>query len=242
MSLAARQREFIASLFAEGGSAPRGVAVYRASVAANLAAALEATYPVVRRLVGEHFFAEAARRFALAEPSTSGDLADYGAGLAAFLEGYAPAAPLAWLADVARLEWACHECARAPDAPAFDFAALSRVPDDRYPALRFTLHPSVRLVQSPHPIAAIHEANAADRDGTPARAAGPDHLVVRRGDEGPVVETVPAHEWLFLDGLARGESLGAASALLPPGVAATFLEGALARYVARGIVCGFAAP
>jgi hypothetical protein len=242
MSLAARQREFIAALFDEAAPAPRGLAVYRDSVAANLAAALEATYPVVRRLVGAPFFSEAARRFALAGPSTSGDLAEYGAGFASFLERYAPASQLAWLADVARLEWACHECARAPAAPAFDFAALSRVAPDGYPSLRFTLHPAVRLVRSPHPIAAIHEANAADRDGTPARTLGADHVVVRRHDEAAVVETVPAHEWIFLEALARGESLGAASARLPVGIAEQFLETALARYVARGIVCGFTAP
>jgi hypothetical protein len=242
MSLAGRQREFLAALFDEAPAVPRGLDVYRASVAANLAGALEATYPVVRRLVGAHFFAEAARRFALAEPSTSGDLADYGAGFASFLAGYAPAAPLAWLADVARLEWACHECARAPVAPAFDFEGLSRVPAERYDALRLALHPSVRLLESAHPVAAIYEANAADRDGTPQRTLGPDHVVVRRADEGPVVESVPAHEWLFLASLARGESLGAASARLPAQVAAPFLEAALARYVARGIVCGFTAP
>ena len=242
MSLAARQREFIAALFDEAAPAPRGLAVYRDSVAANLAAALEAAYPVVRRLVGAPFFAEAARRFALAEPSTSGDLAGYGAGFAAFLAGYAPASTLPWLADVARLEWACHECGRAPGAPAFDFAALSRVPADRYPSLRFTLHPSVRLLRSPHPIAAIHEANAADRDGTPSRTLGPDHVVVRCVDAAAVVETLPAHEWLFLESLARGEPLGAASARLPVEIAAPFLETALARYVARGIVCAFTAP
>jgi hypothetical protein len=241
MSLAARQRDFIRSLFAEAEPQAPGLAIYRASVAANFAAALAATYPVVRRLVGAHFFAEAARRFALAEPSRSGDLDEYGAGFADFLAGYPPAASLEYLADVARLEWACHECTRAPAAPAFDFAALSRVAPDRYDTLRLTLHPAVRLLESPHPIAAIHEANAPDRDGTPARTFGADHVVVRRGAEGAVVESVPVHEWRFLNRLSRGESLGAASDALPPQVAAPFLEAALARYVARGIVCSFTA-
>lgn len=241
MSLPAQQRAFIASIFGGTEPAARGIATYRAAVAANLAAALEATYPVVRRLVGVPFFAEAARRFALAEPSTSGDLAEFGAGFASFLAAYPPAASLGYLGDVARLEWACHECARASAAPGFDFEALSRVPPGRYGELRITLHPSVRLIRSTHPIAAIHEANAPDRDGTPARTLGADHVVVRLGDEGPVVEAVPAHEWHFLERLARGDSLGAASAALPPGDAAAFLEPALARYVACAIICGFTA-
>jgi hypothetical protein len=242
MRLAAQQRDFMRGLFSDTEPAVPGLAVYRSSVAANLAGALEATYPVVRRLVGAPFFAEAARRFALAEPSASGDLDDYGAGFASFLAAYAPAASLEYLADVARLEWACHESARAPAAPAFDFESLSRVAPAGYEALRLTLHPAVRLVASSHPIAAIHEANAPGRDGTPARIQGADHVVVRRGEEGTIVEAVPAHEWRFLEGLARGESLGAASRALPGDLAQPFLATALARYVARAVVCGFTAP
>jgi hypothetical protein len=242
MSLAAQQRDFMRSLFGDAEPAVPGLAVYRSSVAANLATTLEATYPVVRRLVGASFFAEAARRFALTEPSTSGDLADYGAGFASFLGAYAPAAPLEYVADVARLEWACHESARAPSAPAFDFESLAGVAPAGYEALRFTLHPAVRLVASAHPIAAIHEANAPERDGTPARTQGADHVVVRRGEEGIVVETVPAHEWRFLERLARGETLGEAGRALPAQFAEPFLATALARYVACAIVCGFTAP
>jgi hypothetical protein len=94
------------------------------------------------------------------------------------------------------------------------------------------------LIDSPYPIAAIHAANAPTRDGIPERADGADFVMVRRVDAVARVETIPAHEWRFLDRIARGESLEAASLGAPPG----FVEGALARYVAAGIVCGFTAP
>jgi hypothetical protein len=238
-TLAGVQREFLRDVFDDRDPCEPGVVVYRSSVLANYRSALAATYPVVARLVGEAFFTEAARRFAIAHASSSGDLGDYGEGFVEFLSRYAPAASLAYLPDVARLEWACHECERAGEAPAFDFAALARVPSDRHGALRLALHPAVRLVASSHPIVAIREANAPDRDGTPSRMRGADLAVVRRVDGRAQVECVAPAEWHFLEALARGDTLGQAAASLPAQDAAAFLTEALPRHVASGIVCGF---
>ncbi len=241
-TLATQQREFARELFGEREPRTAGAAVYRSSVLANHRGALAATYPSVARLVGEVFFTAAAWRFALANASTSGDLGEYGGQFPRFLADYAPAASLPYLADVARLEWACHECERAAEPPAFDFAALSRVPAGRYGELCFTLHPAVRLVASPHPVVAIHEANAPQRDGTPSRMEGPDYALVRRVDSRARVECVPATEWQFLDAISRGESLARATARLSSQDAEGFLAQALARYVDLRIVCGFTAP
>lgn len=236
--LAELQRDFMRALFSAHPPAAAGLAVYRSSVLANLVAALEVAYPVARRLVGDAFFAEAARRYALAHASPSGDLGDYGEGFAAFLAAYPHAAALAYLPDVARLEWACHECERAPDAAPFDFAALARVPEEEYGELRFVLHPAVRLLRSAHPVCAIHAANAPGRDGVPARVEGSEFALVRRVDGHARVESISAHEWRLLERLARGETLAAASAGVPPQI----LAGGPAGYVAGGVVCGFTAP
>jgi hypothetical protein len=237
-ALAALQRDFMRALFEEGEPAAPGLGVYRASVLANFAGALEATYPVVRRLVGDAFFTEAARQYARAHPSASGDLGDYGEGFARFLAAYPHAAALEYLPDVARLEWACHECERSPEPAPFDFEALARVGPDAYAGLRLLLHPAVRLVESAYPVAAIHEANAPGRDGTPGRTEGGDFVVVRRTDARAQVKAIPAHEWRLLDRLARGETLESASRDVPR----ELIERTLARYVAEGIVCGFMAP
>jgi len=210
-ALAARQREFIEAIFGEG-EPPAALGVYRRHVLANLSGALAATYPVVARLVGPAFFDEAARRFALAYPSASGDLNEYGAGFAAFLERYEHARSLACLPDVARLEWACHESLNAPEAGAFDFAALAEVAPERYGEIRFLTHPSLRLVRSPHPIAAIWHANQPSRDGTPDRGDGAEHVVVRR-DEGELrVEAIDERAWRLIAAFAAGATLGAAGA------------------------------
>ena len=239
LALARQQRDFMRELFAEREPGDRGVAVYRSSVLANYRGALAATYPVVARLVGDAFFTEAARRYALAHASRSGDLSDYGEAFADFLAAYPPATPLAYLADVGRLEWACHECERAPQAPGFDFAALASVAADRYGGLRFALAPCVRLVASSHPVVAIHEANAPGRDGTPTRERGCEFALVYRVDGHAGVESLPAAEWRFLEALARGESFAQAAGAFPAQDAESLIAAALARYVASGIVCGF---
>lgn len=235
-ALADAQRRFMRAIFGLD-EADAGMRVHRSSVMANYAGALAATYPVVRRLVGDEFFAAMAARFAREVPSTSGDLADYGAGLAAFLAAHPSAASLAYLPDVARLEWACHESARAPAAADFDFEALARVPAARRASLRLTLDPSVRLVRSPHAIAAIHAANQPGRDGTPDRMPGPDFVVVHRFEGLVRAEAVDAREWRLLERLVQGDPLAeAACAFGPEGDAMPEL---LARFVRAGIVRGF---
>ena len=240
-TLARIQGDFMRSLFEERAADAR-LEIYRRNVLATLHDALAAAYPVVQRLVGTGFFREAAERFARAVPSRSGDLHLFGGGFAAFLADYPHARSLPWLADVARLEWACHESHYAADAAAFDFAALARVPAERHGEIRFALHPSVRLVRSDHPVVAIWEANQADRDGTPERDAGPDYAVVHRESGAARPRRIERGEWEFLERLAAGATLAAASEAPGDEEAARFLAAALARYVAAGIISGFAAP
>lgn len=242
-SLARAQEEFLERILDARGTAPsQGIEVYRRNVRASLGGALAAAYPVVRRLVGHAFFDEAAIRYTCSNPSRSADLHDYGGSFGAFLEAYEPARKLAYLPDVARLEWACHESHHAAGAPAFDLAALRRIGVGELGEVRFRLSPATRLTRSSHPIAAIWEANQPPRDGTPDRLEGPDHVVVRREKLVVRVERVDAAEWTLLAGFAAGASLDAASAALAPGDAQRVLAASLARFVRDGVVCGFAMP
>jgi hypothetical protein len=240
--LAALQREFLAALFTESAPPRAGLEVYRRNVLANLRAALAATYPVVRRLVGDAFFAEAAAQFARRVASASGDLHQYGGEFAPFLEDYPHARALPYLPDVARLEWLRHESYHARDAQAFDFAALARIAPSRHGEIRFVLHPGARLMRSPHPVAAIWEANQSGRDGTPDRAQGPGCVLVRREQYAVRVERLEEAEWEFLASVARGATLEEAGRALTLGEPDTFLRAALASYVAAAVITGFVPP
>jgi hypothetical protein len=236
------QRDFLAEVFGEGVPAGAGLATYRRNMFANLHGALASTYPVVRRLVGEAFFREAAERFARAHPPTSGDLNLYGADFAAFLADYPFARELPYLPDVARLEWACHESFHAGEASALDAAALAAVAQERQGEIRFRLHPAVRLVASAYPVVSIWEANQPERDGTPEISTGAEHVIVRREELAVRLGRVAPAQWRFVAALARGETLEAAVDAAAPDAAPDFLAPLLARLFAGGVLCGFSAP
>ena len=233
--LADTQRRFLAQVLAGEPSSER-LAVYRRNVLANLHDALAAAYPVVRRLVGEAFFREAAERFTQAYPSRSGDLHRFGAALAPFLDDYPPARELAYLPDVARLEWEIARAFHAADARRLSVRALDALSEDERARIRFHLQPAARLVASPHPILAIWEANQPGRDGTPERSAGADRVLVHR--EGFTVRArgLSPLDWRFLESIARGELLGDIAD--DPAVGAQ-LESQLLQWTGNGVIDGF---
>ena len=124
--------------------------VYRNIVRNNHAAALRTAYPVVLRLVGDDFFELVAARYMRDCPTRSGNLQDYGADFAEFLAQVPEASGLAYLPDVARLEWARQESYLAADAESINISLLADVNEPE--GLRLQTHPSLRLVSSSHPI------------------------------------------------------------------------------------------
>jgi hypothetical protein len=211
VNLARLQGDFLDAILAREEPADARLAVYHRSVRANHDAALAAAYPVVRRLVGDAFFGEAAARYAQAFPSRCGDLHVYGSAFALFLAQYEHARDLAYLPDVARLEWAVHESRHAARGGSFDYARLGSVGAERLGAVRIALRPCVRLVSSVHPVLAIWEANQEGRDGTPERTGA--ELVAVGSDRAFEVRPVAVGtaEWALLEAFAQGASLAEAA-------------------------------
>jgi hypothetical protein len=107
-----------------------------------------------------------------------------------------------WLPDVARLEWACHEASMAGAGEALDLPTLAQVPPEAQCDLRFSLHPSVRVVRSAWPILAIWEANQPERDGFPGRDGGEDCVLAWREAGEVQLMTLEAPQAAFIETLA----------------------------------------
>ena len=238
--------------------------VYRNNVCISLTGALQAVYPVVTQLVGTAFFAYAADSYLRRYPSRSGNLHDFGREFAEFLGAF-PAAmatardggstgagpleanaaavsrELAYLPQVARLEWAWH-CAfhgadHAPLAP----ATLSTVPAELYGAIVFLLHPTARLVTSDYPVLRLWQMHQADYTGDQQvdLTVGGDRLLVVRPHT--VVQIVPLGrgEYALLQFLMRGASLAEACDAALCQEAEFDLAGMLQKHVRHATLVAF---
>jgi hypothetical protein len=253
MDLSTLQREFVAAVFAPDARPPIAIlddapgrearfAVYRNNALANLAAALLDVHPVVARLVGQEFFDHVAHQYAVAYPSVSGDIHDYGGHFAEYLEAHPAAAGLPWLADVARLEWAWHEAFHAASPQPFDWSHLAAVESARQGELWFLPHPSLRLVRSPYPILHIWEANQPECDGeeTVDLNEGGDRLVVlREADHAIAVERVDAATYAVLEACRLGRPIADAIAAALAADAEADAEALLRDLIGRGRLAGF---
>jgi uncharacterized protein len=225
-SLLEQQRRFAAELL-DAASGPVRMRVYRANVFGNWSAALGGAYPILRAIVGPAFFEMLSRDFALASPSTSGDLHEYGAQLAQFLEGYGETRDLPYLPDVARLEWLSHRAFYAADAAPFD---LSRPTQAR-------LAPACGLLESVWPLQRIWEEH--QEGGEPASVdlgAGPDRILVHRAHWRVEICSLRAGDYRFLARLQAGDDLGAALAAAVAADRAFVARVAFAAWVQAGVI------
>ena len=244
-SLRELQTQFATAMFADPGDTSERLAIYRNTVFANYRNALGATYRVVLQLVGRPFFDAAVDAYVLTHPSTGGDLNIYGDRFGDFLSAYPHAKELAYLPDVARLEWAVDEAHRAADsdsAPAQVLAELAAVPANEVALLRFALDPSCRFIASDHPVLRIwqvHQPGFAG-DGKVDFGIGGDRLLVRRETGAVAVERLAPADFAWLQALAARADLATALEHAIAAEATFDLGTALRACIANGTVAGVA--
>jgi len=263
---------FAAALLDPGQPAPAGLrafngsdvtarfAVYRNNVVVSLVGVLADTFPVVRQLVGEEFFGAMARAFVREHPPRSPVMQAYGDTFPAWLEAFEPAAALPYLADMARLEFARLRAFHAADAAAIEPAALAAAlaEPQQIASMVLTLHPSLAVVASAHPVVSLwaaHQLEAAERDAalaridlgrvtdrtgltdgtdlTDAHPAGETALVLSQDDDALVLPVARADGELA-QRLQAGQPLAAALA----GSAAESLVALLALLLRHGAIVG----
>jgi hypothetical protein len=223
------------SIIDDAPSAAARFAIYANHLRVTLIDALAATFPVVRQLVGDPFFRAVARRYVRAAPPARPCLFEYGGGFPAFLARLPEAGSLAYLADVARLEWAINEAWHAPDAPAVDTTAGLIAAG--FSDLGLRLHPSCRLVASPFPVDRIwqiHQSPCSEREAIDPTAGGVRLLVHRRDDEVGWINLPPAG-FALVESMIIGGSFRTALTLAravdpgfdPAPVVAVLIEGGL---------------
>jgi hypothetical protein len=186
------------------------LAIYRNTCLTTLVHALRLSFPAVQRLVGAEFFEGGAREFIRSHAPRSAYLNEYGADFPGFVSGFAPAAALAYLGDVAQLEWAVNRALHADDLPSLDLARLARLDESALSRVSFTAHPGVSLLRLGFPADAIWRA-VLDQDDAAMTAidlaSGPVHLLIERDAAGVQVRRLGAPAWDFTVRLCAGRPL-----------------------------------
>jgi hypothetical protein len=203
----------LAANLADGLEPADRLSVYRNTSRTTLIKALRLNFPAIERLVGEEFFAATSEAFITREPPGTAWLDLYGRGFPEFLQGFEPAATLAYLPDVARLECAVGRALRASDLEPLELARLASIDGSEQARIRFTLHPSVSLLSSPYPVDAIWRAVLARDDAALAAIdldAGIVRLLTERYSGEVAVTRLDESRWSFAEALFRGDALATA--------------------------------
>lgn len=202
--------------------------IYRHANLAIHVEALTASFPAVVRLLGEDCFDGLATRHAAWIGSTSGNLQAYGADFPGFLAIQPELAGVAWVAEVARLEWLRQEAALAASGVEADPVTL---------ALALARDTNAFVHLQPH--LRVFDANVPALDLwrfamglAPATTpdAGSQHVLLWRSGGGIAMYAVAPALACFVRELQDGHRLAAAweiartPALAPESVLAPLLE------------------
>jgi len=181
-----------------------GLKVYRGNLVFGLIGAMKETYVFTRVLLGENNFNFFCRDFLYQKPSRNSDLIQYGEGFGEFLTTRMEIAHLAFIAEVARLEWALERVFYAKPEDSF----TGELPED-WKESKPRFKNSVRLVQFPYK---VHESWLNFTEKGEAGFEGkmfkkePESLVVWSDSGSPKVTPVNEILTAWMKGVIAGQS------------------------------------
>jgi hypothetical protein len=188
------------------------LAVYRHNAAHSFRAALESSFPVLRRRVGEDYFRQLAFHYRQRHPSRSGDLQWVGRHFAPFLAEHLAGGDYLWLADLAALEWRCELAAIAEVTPGVDANVLAGLAPAELENLRFTLQPSLHHFESAFPVFTVWTLNQVENAPPVDQSLGGEQGMILQGPDGVDVRTLSRPMYIWLAALRGGATLGDAVA------------------------------
>jgi hypothetical protein len=164
-------------------TAPARLAIYRNAYRVRLIEALDETYSVLHKVLGDETFFALGEMFIAAHPSVHRSIRWYGRELADFLSDRPPFAEQPLLSELARFEWTLAEVFDAPDEPPLVRSLLKTIQPDAWAELKFRFHPSLRRLQLAWNTVSVWQAASADEDPPqPELAAAPGPWLLWRQD------------------------------------------------------------
>jgi hypothetical protein len=194
----------------DGAQASKRFNVYRNNVAVGLSDALEAAFPVVRKLVGDEFFRAMAGVYLRKHPPKSPLMMFYGDAMPQFLRRFEPAKTVPYLPDIAAMELALRHAYHAADATPAPPDALGAIAPDALMGTRLRIAPAVQTATSDYPIHAIYRANTQSDAPKPVMQA--EAVLITRSGFDPDIHPINAAAAKAISLLQNGHTLGEAIA------------------------------
>lgn len=248
---AASQTDFAHALLDPHRALPRGLtahtsnrpekrfAVYRNNVVVSLIHALRTKFPATERIVGEEFFGAMARVFVMAHPPRSKILHTYGDDFGDFIAAFEPASELVYLPDVARLEAARTRAYHAADATALNAADFGGIAPEAIGSLQVTLHPSLQIQRSRHPVVTIWSMNAGEAELAPVDESCAEDALILRPELDVTVQLLPPGGADFIATLRENATLALAAERATSADPRFDLTQNLAGLIGSGAVTGY---
>lgn len=238
-TLAGFQDGFVQAMRGEDGpmqaiASQPGFAVYRNTWMKACIDAIEANFPAVACLVGQAWMRSAAAAFALEHMPTDGRLTHYGEAFGDFLATSFATTGLAYLNEVARLDWLFLACGNAADACTLPAARLAAFSASGLADTYLRPHPTARWHASPLPARTIWEASRSGHAVTGELAWRSEATLMLRTDGQVRVHAIAERSCALLDACHAGHALGAALDLAMSAGHATCMDADLLHLVAIG--------
>jgi hypothetical protein len=208
-AFAAAMRDASATCAVQPGA---NLAIYRNNAELQFRNALGISFPVLLRRVGDDYFRQLAFHYRQHFPSRSGDLHWVGQNFADFLALHLRGSEYAWLADLARLDWAREMVSVTDLRPALGVDSLARFKPDDLEHLQFKLQPELHLQCSEFPVLSIWRANQLDNAAPVDQSVGCEQWLVRPGSDMAEIRRLDPALFSYLCALKDGAPLGEAVA------------------------------
>lgn len=215
----------------------RRVDIYRNNVQQSLIEALEASFPVIRALVGAEAFVTLASLFIRSQPPKSPYLVEYGDRFSDFLETRVELSDYPFLAEVAKVEYQLLRSTHAADEVAINdqLVALANDPDRLF-ASRFKFAAPTALMPLRYASATLwlaHQKSAPNLSGLDVNRS--EWLLISRPSFRVEIDLLDSDEFQFIAQLISGATIAKALALVAEGFD---LTGCLHRLLIRQVLTG----
>lgn len=164
-------------------------------------------YAILQKYIGDEKFAEMGFAYIDAYPSKFYSVAEFGKYLPKFLAECKPYSDMPYLSDLANFMWKLSWTADAEDGPILKYEDLASIPQENWPAMIISLHPSVKCVKCEWNVLPIWQAVTEEREApAPEKTSEPNYIAVwRKGIQPYYVAVTPAGAWM-LQALQEGKT------------------------------------